>query len=353
MKYKKLFKQSSLACAGATALAVLSGCQTEHKPVAYYSSGSSMGSTGSQYESSTSPTASGSYQATANQDQSSLTQGQQASQAVIPLHQEQLRVGTREVDAGAIRIRKIVRTETVSQPVQIRRETVVVDRVQGDATAQGGQGSGSNLAQQSGVTTPFQEGEMIIRLRREEPVIETQMVPAGSVVAQTRLNTDQVNVQKQVRREDVEVIKEGNPQNVTISDNLRSSINREGAGAPPATGGSTQGAESGQPITDISQLTGGGDQSALAGRTVQVQSAKVQSVSTDHTLFAVGNDQNSRIWVRSAQPVQNINQGDTVKFNGVVQSPTQSQSSLNEEASQQLKSETIYIEAKNVQKAGQ
>jgi uncharacterized protein (TIGR02271 family) len=354
MKYTKLFKQSSLACAGATALAVLSGCQTKSdKPVAYYSSGTYMGSssTGSQYETSASSTAS--QQAATSQNQAASTQGQQASQTVIPLHQEQIRVGTREVDGGAVRIRKIVRTETVNQPVQVRHETVVLDRVQGDATAQGGQGSGSNLAQQGGITTPFQEGEITIRLRREEPVVETQMVPAGSVVAQTRLNTDQVNVQKQIRREDVQVSKEGNPQNVTISDNLRSSLSNEGAGAGPSTGGSAQGAESSQPITDLSQLTGGGDPSALTGRSVRVSSAKVQSVSTDKTLFAVGNDPNSKVWIRTGQPMQSINQGDTIQFNGVIHSPAQSQSSFNEQASQQLKSEPIYIEARNVQKVNQ
>ncbi|MDB6031345.1 MAG: hypothetical protein JWM16_1683 [Verrucomicrobiales bacterium] len=356
MKYTKLFRQSSLACAGAAALTLLSGCQTHQKPVAYYSNGAYMGGsssgTGSQYGTSSS-SASGDYQATASQDQSAPAQAQQANQAVIPLHQETLRVGTREVDGGAVRIRKIIRTETVSQPVQVRRETVVVDRVQGDAAAQAGQPAGSNLAQQGGVTTPFQEGEMIIRLKREEPVVETQTVPAGSIVAQTRFNTDQVNVQKQVRREDVEIIKEGNPQNVTISDKLQGSLGREAAGAGPSLSGTAQGAESGQPITDLSQLTGQGDRSALAGKTIRFSSAKVQSVSSDHTLFALGNDQSSKIWARTSQPVQDVKEGDTVKVNGVVQTPAQSQASFTEETSQQLKSEPIYIQATTIQKVNQ
>jgi stress response protein YsnF len=361
MKYTKLFRQSSLACAGAAALTLLSGCQThQKKPVAYYSNGAYMGGsssgTSTQYGTSSS-SASGDYQATASQDQSAPAQAQQANQAVIPLHQETLRVGTREVDGGAVRIRKIIRTETVSQPVQVRRETVVVDRVQGDAAAQAGQQAGqpagSNLAQQGGVTTPFQEGEMIIRLKREEPVVETQTVPAGSIVAQTRINTDQVNVQKQVRREDVEVIKEGNPQNVTISDKLQGSPSREAAGAGPSLGGTAQGAESGQPITDLSQLTGQGDRSALAGKTIRFSSAKVQSVSSDHTLFALGNDQSSKIWAHTSQPVQDVKEGDTVKVNGVVQTLAQSQASFTEETSQQLKSEPIYIQATTIQKVNQ
>jgi len=354
MKYKKLFRQSSLACAGATALALLSGCHTEEKPVAYYSSGAYSGGTtaGTQYEASANTGAAATQ--TQTQDQSMQAQGQQASQAVIPLHQETIKVGTREVDGGAVRLRKIVRTETVNQPVQVRRESVVVDRVQGDATAQAGQPAGSNLAQQNGVTTPFQEGEMIIRLRREEPVVETQVVPSGSVVAQTRFNNDQVNVQKQVRREDVEVIKEGNPQNVTISQNLQSSAGREGAGAGPAVGGTAQGSESSsQAITDISQLTGQGDRSALAGKTVRLASAKVLTVSGDHTLFALGNDPSSRVWVRSSQPAQDVKEGDTVTVNGVVQALPPSQTNASAEASQQLKTEPIYIEAKSIQKTNQ
>src|SRR4051812_3863168 len=48
------------------------------------------------------------------------------NELVIPLYQESVNVGKREVEAGAVRLRKIVRTETVNQPVEIRHEDVVI-----------------------------------------------------------------------------------------------------------------------------------------------------------------------------------------------------------------------------------
>jgi stress response protein YsnF len=369
MKSNVLFKSAPLACVAASALVLITGCKSkEEPPVAYYSSGAYMGAanTSSQYESGAAPASS-----QAAQTQPTTGQAQAGGEAIIPLHQETLRVGTRDVDAGAVRIRKVVKTETVNQPVQVRRESLVVDRIPGDAAAQGGAPGASNLAQgqgqdqgqgQGSINTPFQEGEIVIRLKKQEPVVETQMVPAGRIVAQTRVNTDQVNVQKQVRKEDVEVVKEGNPENVTISQNLQASGDREASGAGPATGGSVAGAAAAagaatdtaqQAISDLSQLTGAGDKSALAGRPVQLTSAKVLSVSPDRTLLSVGNDPSSKVWIRTGSAFEGIKEGDMVKVTGVVHTPAQSQSSFTEEVAQQLKSEPIYIEARTVEKANQ
>jgi len=52
-------------------------------------------------------------------------------QLVIPVVEERLNVGTREVDLGEVEIRKRVVEETVMQPVTVRRE--VVEVVQRDA----------------------------------------------------------------------------------------------------------------------------------------------------------------------------------------------------------------------------
>jgi hypothetical protein len=55
-----------------------------------------------------------------------------AGQIVVPVVEERLAVGTREVDLGEIEIRKRVVEETIMQPVTVRRE--VVEVVQRDAT---------------------------------------------------------------------------------------------------------------------------------------------------------------------------------------------------------------------------
>jgi len=49
-------------------------------------------------------------------------------QIVVPIVEERLAVGTREVDLGEIEIRKRVVEETVMQPVTVRREVVEVVR---------------------------------------------------------------------------------------------------------------------------------------------------------------------------------------------------------------------------------
>src|ERR1700743_628750 len=61
---------------------------------------------------------------------------QASSNVVIPLYKESVTVGTRQVDDGTVRLRKVVKTETVNEPVQLRRKTVVIDR-EPAATAQG------------------------------------------------------------------------------------------------------------------------------------------------------------------------------------------------------------------------
>jgi hypothetical protein len=64
---------------------------------------------------------------------------QQDDQLVVPIVEERLAVGTREVDLGEIEIRKRVVEETVMQPVTVRREVVEVVRRDGDGNEVGAQ----------------------------------------------------------------------------------------------------------------------------------------------------------------------------------------------------------------------
>src|SRR6267378_4239333 len=103
--------------------------------------------------------------ATEEQTQTTVQSGNESM--VVPLYQESVNVGKREVDSGSVRLKKIVKTETVNVPVELRREEVTIDRQNG-AT---GPGPNQVLAQ------PFQGGETTIQLKREEPVIEKQQMP--------------------------------------------------------------------------------------------------------------------------------------------------------------------------------
>jgi uncharacterized protein (TIGR02271 family) len=115
-------------------------------------------------------------------------------EATIPLHEEQIRAGKREVEAGGVRLRKIVRTETVQRPVEVKHEDVVIERVPA------GQRRPSREA--------FSNEEIFIPLRREEPVIEKETRVTGEVHARKTAGTERHTVTGEVRKEDVEVERE-------------------------------------------------------------------------------------------------------------------------------------------------
>lgn len=199
------------------------------------------------YQSSYSGPGEYSYSQGTTSDQTYQTTGTgeiQSERVVIPLHEEQVQVGKRTVETGQIRLRKQITTETINQPVEIRKETIVVDRepASGTSTSQSSSSRGQQLqqgqssqlqSQVSSITQPFEQGEVVIRLHSEEPVIEKRMVPVGNIVVETRVNNEQVNVQQQVRREKIDVDK-GNAQNVIVSENLsQPSGTRDSVGSPP------------------------------------------------------------------------------------------------------------------------
>jgi uncharacterized protein (TIGR02271 family) len=122
--------------------------------------------------------------------------GTTSEETRIPLHEEHLKVGKREVEAGGIRLRKIIRTETVNQPVEVQREDIVVERVP---------------ASEARSTRPqdrsFENQELYIPLRREEAVVEKETHVREEVRARKTRKTERQNVSGQVRKEDVEIRK--------------------------------------------------------------------------------------------------------------------------------------------------
>ncbi len=127
--------------------------------------------------------------------QRSAQTSREAESAQIPLHEEQLKVGKREVEAGGIRLRKIIRTETVQQPVELRREDIVVERV----PATEGQPTGR----------AFEGEDVYIPLRREEPIAEKETRVREAVRVSKTAETERQTVSEQVRREDIQTQREG------------------------------------------------------------------------------------------------------------------------------------------------
>lgn len=123
----------------------------------------------------------------------------------IPTEEERVRVGKREVEAGRVRLRKVVQTEQVNVPVELRREDVVVERVPADQV-------------RAGQTGELTEQEVEVPLRREEAVVDKERVVTGAVRARKTEDVEQQNITDSVRKTDVEVDRSGLGETARSSD---------------------------------------------------------------------------------------------------------------------------------------
>lgn len=116
----------------------------------------------------------------------------------IPLHEEHVEVGTRVVRAGAVRLRKVVRTRIEYRPVEVRYEEFVLERIpEVDAPADA---SAATLPSEA-----FQGGEVVLREHAEEPVFTKHAEVVGGVRARRVVERFHEDVPTQLRREDMEI----------------------------------------------------------------------------------------------------------------------------------------------------
>jgi len=321
MKIKTISDRLNLASVAVASLALVGGCCSKgsSSKTAYYSSPpEGYGGTAQETQTSTQPPPEN-------------TEGQ--NNMTIPLYKESLAVGTREVDAGSVRVKKIVKTETVNQPVQLRHEEIVIEREAGT-----GQPADSQAMNQA-----FQGQETTIKLTREEPVVEKRTTSDGQVVVKKSSDMDQTNIQAQVRSEDVDVVKFGNPQNVTIGANIHGD---EAAGGAESPGGASSASSSGM-ITDPAMLSA--SDSSLIGRSVQFSNVKVQNVIGDHLTMLDCNGKS--VYAFCSQGAGSLKAGDTVNLTGTIQAGSSYQSGG--AAGQTLSSQPMYIDAQKIEPAGQ
>jgi uncharacterized protein (TIGR02271 family) len=113
-----------------------------------------------------------------------------ADQQAVTRHEEELKVGKREVDAGRLRLHKWVETEQVEVPVELRKEKarVVREPVDGSAT--------------EGV---IGEDAIEVTLSEEQPVVEKQTVAKERIGIEKTVETEQQTVGDEVRKERVDV----------------------------------------------------------------------------------------------------------------------------------------------------
>ncbi len=111
----------------------------------------------------------------------------------IPVVEEELRVGKREVQRGGVRVYTRVREKPVHETVELRQEHVNVDRRPVDQPA-----SEADLA-------AFKEGSVELRETAEEPVVSKTARVVEEVVVGKEVTQETQDVNDTVRRTDVDV----------------------------------------------------------------------------------------------------------------------------------------------------
>jgi uncharacterized protein (TIGR02271 family) len=109
----------------------------------------------------------------------------------LRLHEEELNVGKRRVEAGNVRLRKVVTTEHQEVPVELEHEEVEIERVPV---------SDSSIDD----STAFEEQEIDVPVMREEAVVGKEVRATGQVQVNKNVRTQTENVGADVRKENIE-----------------------------------------------------------------------------------------------------------------------------------------------------
>ena len=109
--------------------------------------------------------------------------------------EEELNVGTREREAGRLRLRKWVETEPVQTTVEVRREKARIEREPITDANAGDAMDGPAISEE--------EHEVV--LHAERPVVEKEAVPVERVRLDKETVTEQTQVNEELRKEEIEV----------------------------------------------------------------------------------------------------------------------------------------------------
>ncbi|MBD0324628.1 MAG: DUF2382 domain-containing protein, partial [Aldersonia sp.] len=123
---------------------------------------------------------------------SSIATGAAEGEIRVPVVEEQLQVGKREVEVGEVEIRRRVVEEQQSVPVTLRREEVNVREVD---TPDRPLRAGEDV---------FSEETIRVAVRGEEAVVAKETVVTGEVVVEKDVTQEQRTVSDTVRRTEVD-----------------------------------------------------------------------------------------------------------------------------------------------------
>jgi len=118
----------------------------------------------------------------------------QTAEKRVQLKEEHVNVSKREVEGGGVRLRKVVRTEVVNQPIELKREEIVIERVP--------------ASEARATDADFKEEVIYVPLRREEAVVSKEARVREEVRVGKREERETKTVSETVRKEDVEIEKD-------------------------------------------------------------------------------------------------------------------------------------------------
>jgi len=121
-----------------------------------------------------------------------ILEGGEEEELRVRRSEEELKVETREREAGTVRVRKRVRTDRERIVVPKKRVEVTVERV----PVVEGEGAGSEIGEEDEIVVPIIEEEVIVEKR---PVVREELRIRKEVVEDTEV------VEEDVRREEIEV----------------------------------------------------------------------------------------------------------------------------------------------------
>jgi uncharacterized protein (TIGR02271 family) len=160
----------------------------------------------------------------------SSTNLDQGGEVKIPIVEEELRVGKREVEQGGVRVNTRVEETPVNEQVTLREETVDVHRKPVDRPV-----SDADVAN-------FQEGTFEVRERAEEAVVDKQARVVEEVHIKKNVEERTENIQDTVRRTDVDVDQISGQRTVGSTDvNYTDTTSTTGYNTTGTTGTSNEG----------------------------------------------------------------------------------------------------------------
>jgi uncharacterized protein (TIGR02271 family) len=139
-------------------------------------------------------------------NQTGSTNLEQSGELKVPIVEEELRVGKREVESGGVRVNTRIEETPVNEQVTLREETVDVHRRPVDRPV-----SDADIAN-------FQEGTFEVRERDEQAIVDKQARVVEEVHIKKNVEQRTENIQDTVRRTDVDVEQIGRERSIGSTD---------------------------------------------------------------------------------------------------------------------------------------